>query len=40
MNIIELDSRATSKTVEALVNRLDTVQEGGFFEDIPGLEHD
>lgn len=33
IDIIELDSRAAPKTVDALVNRLDTAQEWGFFED-------
>ena len=33
VDIIELDSRAAPKTVEALINRLDTAQEWGFFED-------
>ena len=33
IDAIELDSRAAPKTVDALVNRLDTAQEWGFFED-------
>jgi len=33
VDIIELDIRAAPKTVDALVNRLDTAQEWGFFED-------
>ena len=33
IDVIELDSRAATKTVDALVNRLDTAQEWGFFED-------
>lgn len=32
IDTIELDSRAATKTVEALVNRLDMAQEWGFFE--------
>jgi len=33
IDTIELDSRASPKTVDALINRLDTAREWGFFED-------